>query len=315
MVTNAAQYAGTDGQASPPRKSIPLTLFACVLVVIWTIGIGLSLFYNTGKLEQHALDSARIQARSAIEKDIVYRRWNSMHGGVFVPVVEGVFEPNPYLPAAGRTITDRDSGVSYTKINPAYMTRLVHELGALDAGMRGHITSTMPIRPGNAPDDWERAALRLLEAREKDEVSSVQRISGTEYMRLIMGLETEESCLSCHGHQGYKLGDIRGGISVDVPLAPFMTVVKESEYMLYGTHVSLWLIGLLGISFGMRQISEGIRERDYAEEELRGLTVNLEKIVEERTEALRIRHQEMQAFMDNANAGVFLKNLDGTCSM
>ena len=315
MKSTAKQPEGANIAGIPQRKDIPLRLFAFLLVGFWTAGISISLFYNTRKLETHALDSARIQARTAVEKDIVYRRWNSMHGGLYAPVVEGVFEPNPYLPPAGRIITDKSTGTVYTKINPAYMTRLVHELGALETGVRSHITSNLPIRPGNAPDEWERAALQLLESRKTEEVSSVQLTNNTEYLRLMMGLETEESCLSCHGHQGYKLGDIRGGISVEVPLSPFMEVVKDSEYILYGTHVSLWLIGLLGISFGMRQVSDGIRERDHAENELRALTIDLEKRVLERTEALHIRQQEMQAFMDNANAGVFLKSLDGTYRM
>ena len=41
-------------------------------------------------------------------------------------------------------------------------------------------------------------------------------------MRLMRPFRTESSCLQCHAEQGYKEGDIRGGISVAVPMAPIM---------------------------------------------------------------------------------------------
>lgn len=272
--------------------------------------MGLSLWYNLSQQEAHALDSARIQARTAVEKDVIYRQWNSKHGGVFVPVVPGKFEPNPYLSVKGREVVGQDGKV-YTKINPAYMTRLVHELGVLNSGVIGHITSLDPIRKGNEPDEWEKASLQLLESRTVDEVSALETRSGLEYMRLIRGLETEESCLPCHAQQGYKVGDLRGGISVAVPMAPLLTVMEGSRRILGGTHVALWLCGLLGISLGMRQIGAGIKERDQAEAELRALTVELEQRVQERTAKVKAQQRELQALVDNANAGVFLKDLAG----
>ncbi len=36
-------------------------------------------------------------------------------------------------------------------------------------------------------------------------------------MRLMKPMVTKESCLKCHTHQGYKVGDIRGSVSVSVP--------------------------------------------------------------------------------------------------
>ena len=294
----------------PKHRRAYLNLFFTLLLTGWTAVVGLSLWYNLSQQEEHALDSARIQARTAIEKDVVYRQWNSKHGGVFVPVVPGTFEPNPYLPVKGREVVGQDGKV-YTKINPAYMTRLVHELGAQHSGAIGHITSLDPIRKGNEPDEWERASLELLASRTVNEVSILETRSGREYMRLIRGLETEESCLPCHAQQGYKVGDLRGGISVAVPMAPLFAVLESSRRILVGTHVALWLCGLLGISLGMRQIGAGIRERDQAEAELRALTAKLEQRVQERTAEVKAQQRDLQALIDNANAGVFLKDMGG----
>ena len=295
---------------SRQRKPIPLKLFFILLIAGWTTAIGASLWYNMSRQEEHALDSARIQARTAVEKDVIYRQWNSLHGGVFVPVVPGKFEPNPYLPVKGREVIGQDGKV-YTKINPAYMTRLVHELGALHSGAISHITSLNPIRKGNEPDEWEKEAMEILAGKTVTEVSDLRVNNGKEYMRLIKGLETEPSCLPCHAHQGYQVGDMRGSISVAVPMAPFMTALRHSQRILFSTHLALWIVGILGISFGMRQISGGIKERDTAENELRALTAELEQRVLDRTADLKLRQQQLQALMHNANAGVYLKDPDG----
>ncbi len=312
MKHSVLQQSEQAPPASAKRKQVPLKLLLFLLAGGWTLVIIASFFYNTAQLTEHAMDSARIQARTAVEKDVIYRQWNSMHGGVFVPVVPGRFEPNPYLPVEGREIVDKTTGREYTKINPAYMTRLVHELGALRTGVRGHITSTRPIRKGNEPDVWERQALIRLESGEASEVSSLEIINGQKYMRLIRGLETEASCMPCHAHQGYKVGDVRGGISVDVPMAPFIATIQRSQRILLITHAGLWVLGLLGIYLCMRQVENGLRTRDSAEQELRELTAELEQRVQERAIDLKSRQREMQAFVDNANAGVFLKDLDGT---
>ncbi|MDR0239398.1 MAG: hypothetical protein LBI88_04100, partial [Deltaproteobacteria bacterium] len=90
----------------------------CLILFFWTGAFAASLWYSLGELEAHAVDSARIQARTAFEKDVMYRRWNSKMGGVMAVIAPGVLEPNPYLTLPGRDITSTD-GVRYTKINPA----------------------------------------------------------------------------------------------------------------------------------------------------------------------------------------------------
>ncbi len=69
---------------------------AWVLPVVWTIIISASLLWNVFHVKKNTLEAARIQARSVYEKDVIYRRWNTGHGGVYVPVTEETL-PNPYL--------------------------------------------------------------------------------------------------------------------------------------------------------------------------------------------------------------------------
>ncbi len=70
--------------------------YAWALGIVWTVVVAASLVWNVIQTRQNTLEAARIQARAAFEKDIIYRRWNAGHGRVYVPVTE-VTEPNPYL--------------------------------------------------------------------------------------------------------------------------------------------------------------------------------------------------------------------------
>ncbi|MDL2279958.1 response regulator [Desulfovibrio sp. OttesenSCG-928-G11] len=310
LFLHLTSFTDPDGQDAKSQKN--LLLFFIMLLAGWTAAIALSLGYNISHLKSHAEESAKIQAMTAFEKDVNYRRWNSNHGGVFVDIEQGAISPNPYLPPEGREITD-SQGKVYTKVNPAFMTRLVHEIGELRSGVLGHITSNNPIRPENKPDPWEYRALQLLESRQADEVAEVQEIRGKPYLRYIGGLVTEKSCLPCHEFQGYKEGDIRGGITISVPMAPFSQALDQSKYNLWLSHGGLWLIGFLTISFGMDGIMRRAKERDKAEAQTRTLARELESRVIRRTAALKARQQEFQTFMDNVDAGVFLKDRQGRC--
>jgi len=61
-------------------------------------------------------------------------------------------------------------------------------------------------------------------------------------------LQTTEACLKCHESQGYKVGDIRGGISVTMPFK-----MNIPSTLLVG-HSFIGLIGLAGIVISIRKI-------------------------------------------------------------
>ena len=64
--------------------------------LIWTTGLAGSLIWNLGEAQRVQEEDARLIARTAFEKDVLYRRWNSAMGGVYVPVTPDS-QPNPYL--------------------------------------------------------------------------------------------------------------------------------------------------------------------------------------------------------------------------
>ncbi len=231
---------------------------ASLVVTVFILG---SLWHNLALVGEVSEGTARTQARAAFDKDVLYRRWNAINGGVYVPV-SATTQPNPYLDVDHRDIKTPD-GRQLTMVNPAYMTRQVHELGAEGDGVGGRITSLDPIRPLNAADPWETAALQAFEVG-AEEFSALSEEGGEERMRLMRPLYTEQVCLSCHAPQGYELGDVRGGISVGVPMAPLRAMEARSRQMLFLWHGILWLLGIGGVLAWDRSTARKVAEqRDW----------------------------------------------------
>ena len=226
--------------------------YGIILTAVWTMIAAASLAWNLWQQSHDMVETARVYARAAFERDVLFRAWNAGHGGVYVPVTEAS-PPNPHLRAPERDIVT-PSGRLLTLINPSYMTRQIHEMGRERTMITGHITSLDPIRPANAPDDWERRALEAFE-RGVDEVSEITMLDGEAHLRLMQPLITERACLACHRQQGYSEGDIRGGISESVHLAPLQDMRQSQARLVAGAHGLLWLLGMAGIVFGTRRLT------------------------------------------------------------
>ncbi len=250
--------------------SANLKKYLLTLVLIWTVGIIASLGWNIYQLRQSILRVARTSAEISYNKDLIYRRWVSNQGGVYVPVSE-MTPANPYLKVPNRDIMTSD-GLSLTLVNPAYMTRQVNELAMEMNDFQGHITSLNPIRPENRPDPWETEALKTFERGTK-ETGSIEMISGKEYFRFMRPFVTEKACLKCHAAQGYKEGDIRGGISISIPMEPLRAIERSRMAELTLAHGFLWMIGLVGIGAGTRRLRSQTLLREKLEEELLNLSI------------------------------------------
>jgi hypothetical protein len=212
----------------------------------WTLLLLLLFAWSVFFTTTTTTDLALIEARALFNKDKATRFWASDHGGVYVPITEKT-PPNPFL----AHVPDRDitlaSGTKLTLMNPAYMLRQMMSDYEKLYGVRGHITSEIHYRPETAPDSWEVKSLRKFEAGVR-EVVEISDIDGQPFLRLMQPLFVNQSCLKCHGIQGYKVGDLRGGVSLSVPLAKYYAVQKKS-LLAQGIAFGLaWLGGLLLIA-------------------------------------------------------------------
>ncbi len=271
-----------------------------LLATVWTVVVAGSLLWNLRRQNREADALACTQARTAFQKDLMYRSWSANHGGLYVPASEDT-SPNPYLSdRADRDVTT-PSGQLLTLVNPAYMTRQVHELGKERYGARGHITSLKVLRPENAPDAWEASALKAFESGES-EVSGRTQVGGESCMRLMQPLRVEQGCLKCHGAQGYQVGDIRGGISVSIPMRPLLAITRDRAAALTLGHGVFWLLGLLGLWLGCRYVGRHVRQRERTEGALRQSDERLRTIVDASKDAIIVIGEDGRVTLFNRAA-------------
>ncbi len=272
-------------------KTVRVGYYAFGIMAVWTIFIALSVVWNYQEEISEAIEGAKIEARTAYEKDVLYRRWNANRGGVYAEITAST-QPNPYLDIPERDIIT-PSHRKLTLINPAYMTRQSHELALRTTGVRGHITSLNCLRPANAPDPWEREALKAFQ-NGSNEHSDVMEMEGQSYVRLMRPLITESGCLKCHGAQGYKEGDIRGGISVSVPLSPFLAIYRARMVSFITFHAVIWLAGLAAVSVGGLIMNRQLKYQLRSEAESRNLA-KLQGVLETAGAVCHELNQPMQA--------------------
>ncbi len=256
--------AGEQGGRAVARVRLFLGLFAA----LFGVALALSLFFSIRGAAREYEDLAHFTARSFFQQVVATRRWNALHGGVYVPIT-AIAQPNPYLEDPQRDIVTTD-GLRLTKLNPAYMTRLISEVMRQERGTQLHMTSLKPLRPENAPDDWERKALESFE-RGATESAAVIGTGETAIYRYIAPLTTEESCLKCHAGQGYQVNDIRGGIGVSFPYQPFNEGLSRRQRGIYSSHVLLFVIGLGYIYFLGHLLLTRVRELQAAASRIRRL--------------------------------------------
>ena len=195
----------------------------------------MTLTVHVADIRTQSIRIATEGARNMFRMVVLTRSWNSSHGGVYVPVTPQT-QPNPYLDVKRRDVTTTD-GQALTLVNPAYMTRLIAEMAESDSGAIFRLTSLRPVRPQNAPDDWERAALLSFENGNKETIEVTQG-PPAEQLRYMAPLQVQQSCMSCHARQGYRVGDVRGGISVSQRYAPIEAATRagvEQAQLTYGS--------------------------------------------------------------------------------
>jgi PAS domain S-box-containing protein len=262
------------------------------ITILWSAIIILSLTWNIYRGKEEIRNIAKVTARASFNKDQAFRKWGASHGGVYVPVTENT-PPNPNL----SHIPERDivtpSGKKLTLMNPAYMVRQVMDNYAGLYGVRGHITSLKLLNPNNAPDEWERKALLAFEDG-VEEVFEFTEIDGKPFLRLIRPMVSEKPCLKCHDFQGYKVGDIRGGVGVSLPLEPFVNSEKRMVSGQVVNHAIIWAFGFLFIGFLSSVSEKRQKEKLRAQEELEKANVSLEKRVQERTMELTNANVNLQ---------------------
>ena len=249
------------------------------LILAWTLVVAVICGVIVHECRQEAISDAVNDAKGYYRLSLQYRAWNASLGGVYADAAKAA--PNPYLKVPHRDLLTVD-GKQLTLINPAYMTRMVYDKLKAESGepIISKLISLKPLNPYNGPaTDWESETLRLFEDGVTKDRFRQTTIDGAPYLQLVSRFLADKECLTCHGEQGYREGDIRGGLSIAVPLANRLSLTGETIRLVYGGLGLIWMIGtgaIAGTSRRRFQQEETIIER---EQSLRAMLDNTPAII------------------------------------
>lgn len=221
-------------------------------------------FFAREKYQTLALE----EARTLNEAIVAMQSWNASHDGVYV-LSSDRLQPNPYLADPNRDVVTAE-GLRLTKLNPAFMTRLVSEHVRQESGVFVHLTSLKPLRPENSADAWEKQALEEIE-RSRNSVWTIEESGSGEVFRYIEGVSVEEPCLNCHAEQGHKVGDVRGGLSVTIPYARFSRLMETELVDLAIAHLLFLVLGLGPLLFMGARLARTTEKLEQVKERVEGL--------------------------------------------
>lgn len=229
------------------------------ITFLWTLIILVFVYSSIVHEYKYAYELALTEAKLSVKKDLAYRSWVASHGGVYVPITKRT-QPNPYLSHIFNRDVNTSDGQQLTLMNPAYtLSQMMKDYSEL-YGIKGHITSKILMNPKNKPDIWEEKALNIIE-KSKKPFYEKKLINNKEYIRYIDPLVTQKICLKCHAFQGYKTGDIRGAVSVSIPLEEFVNKALSHIHRIVIEFIFIWSIGLFLIYVGYNKLKNHLSEK------------------------------------------------------
>lgn len=187
-----------------------ISLVSTLLIVVIFWG-----FYN--RTTQLIQDQLLHEARAFFQEIVQTRQWIINQEGVYVKMRSDT-RPDQnleHIEGLKTSITDQD-GERYVLRNHAVVTRMISDLAQQGQHFKINITSLNTLDPNSKPDRFEQTALEKFESGALEYYQMEETPSGPNF-RYMAPLLTQKKCLPCHAVQGYKIGDIRGGISISVP--------------------------------------------------------------------------------------------------
>lgn len=313
--TNNSGIEKSKNLLQPVRE--PVVYTTVTLLIICTILVGFSFYLNIDNLHQDKINHVLSEAKSNWNKDQAFRGWATKHGGLYVKP-NARTQPSPYLSHLPNRDVVTTDGMKLTLLNPAFMMRQITEEYEETYGIKGKITAKIVLNPVNKADEWEAKALIAFEGGET-EVYEETLIDGAPYLRYMKPMSMKQGCMKCHGHIGIKVGEVHGGVSVSIPMKPYISVVDSTTQSILITHLLILFLGYIGIiAYGWMAKKRDVERLDF-ETELKQHQKILEEQVLIRTKELKEKEQEAQEnakridqIMDTAAEGIITSDISGT---
>ena len=204
-------------------------------------------------------------------------------------------KPNEYL-SNNRVYTKNNEEL--VLVNPEWITRQISELANTKKGYFYKITSLQPINKDNSADEFETEALTYFENNINDKYYYKLPEDDTDekYFNFMGSLKVTQDCLKCHQEQGYKVGDIRGGIRVSIPIVNYkntLQTIKSHRSNNQNMIIVFSVISFIGASFTLFLFFRH-------QEKIKKLNLELTKKVDDRTKELSDLNENLETRVKEA---------------
>lgn len=228
------------------KNRIIIVFFLVTTIISFLLIIFLSNHMQQSK--KLVKDIVKKEALAYFNSIISTRHWNANYDGVYVKQKEGKL-PSKYL--EDNHIYTKD-GELLIKIDSSSMIRELSEISNRTNKNYFKMTSLNPLNPKNKIDEFEKKALEFLEKNTSERFFSEISEDSSNY-NFMASLRVTKSCLQCHVKQGYKEGDIRGGVRISIPTDEYFKKLKkierEHEYLLIGIFIIALIVFFLFLWF------------------------------------------------------------------
>lgn len=200
------------------RLMSKIILIICIVVLIVSIPAITLLWKNQQKTVR---EQAHIRAQAIYQMIVVTRQWVADNRDAVDPV-------------------------------PAVVTKELAKYADHMATFKFHITSDRLVNPENAPNNFEKYALKKIEKENLLEYADVHIDDNkNKFYRYAAPLYINQSCLACHNNQDYRIDDVRGLISIEFPLEEMENSIASSNKITsYAVIIGL-IILIVSISFSV----------------------------------------------------------------
>ncbi|PKP09075.1 MAG: hypothetical protein CVU09_12875 [Bacteroidetes bacterium HGW-Bacteroidetes-4] len=245
------------------------------IALLITVLFAFSLIWNINNEYRVAYQLAKNEAISSFNKDMVFRKWVSVHGGVYVPVTDHT-KPNPNLKNIPERDIVTDSGVILTLMNPAYVMRQIHALWQEQYGTPGHLISLSGDYRKTMPDEWEQTALEKLK-NNPELINEIDKAGDEGFIRVLNPVYYDSDCLKCHQGETISQGSLAGALSVKVPLKNYSELASKKSKSYALMHLGLFFLVVIITIFGYLSYQREFVENKKIEARL---IANEEKLIE-----------------------------------
>ncbi len=206
--------------------------------------------WNIYQDHEDTIAKAKIEANSIFDHNIAYRKWSTMHGGIYTRI-SNKDKNNPHF--LFNIKGQKKNKIGFAIIDPFQVTKQAYDVlhkQSSDLAAFSHTVSldyASTMDPYDKPDPWEALALKEFKSGEIAEAATTFQIDNASYLKLIKPYVIDQGCLNCHEGKEFKIGAVHGGMSVAIPMEPYYETAVIARRTIIVTHVFLLLLGCLAI--------------------------------------------------------------------